>query len=302
MRHRSSPANPSRRGDPEMKAALPGMWPRVGIMVHELGVRPHETERMVSLLQNFGVNDIQLGVPLLEEIIAHRELIATWRSHLEAASLSLLALGGYRNLIAPDETKRQANIAFLQRCLEMAPQFGTTVVATETGTYNQRSDWFPAPENLGPEAWEILCATLRELLPAAEQQGTILALEGHVNHVINTPERLARLLEQYPTPYLQVVLDPYNYLGQEQLSQKERVVTAFLQQFKGRFVLAHLKDVSQKGAEADTPTFGQGVFPQRLYLDFLRKERPDLPLILEHATVDQIPGVLQKVLVAGQPL
>jgi sugar phosphate isomerase/epimerase len=285
-----------------MKAALPGMWPRVGMMAHELGVRPQETERLVSLLQNFGVSAVQLGGPLLEEIVANRELIATWRSQLEAASLSMIALGGYRNLIASDETKRQANIAFLQRCLEIAPQFGTTVVATETGTYNQRSDWSPAPEKLGPEAWEILCAALRELLPVAEQQRTSLALEGHVNHVINTPERLARLLEQFPTPYLQVVLDPYNYLGKDQLSQKEQVVAAFLQQFKGRFLLAHLKDVSREGAEADTPAFGQGVFPQRLYLDFLRKERPDLPLILEHTSVDQIPGVLQKVLVAGHPL
>ena len=285
-----------------MKTTLPGMWPRVGMMAHELGVRPHETERLVSLLQNFGVSAVQLGVPLLEEIVGNKELIAIWRSQLEAASLSMLALGGYRNLIAPDETKRQANIAFLQRCLEMAPQLGTTVVATETGTYNQRSDWFPAPENLGPEAWEILCATLHELLPVAEQQRTILAIEGHVNHVINTPERLERLLEQFPTPYLQVVLDPYNYLGKDQLSQKERVVAAFLQQFKSRFVLAHLKDVSQKGAEVDTPAFGKGVFPQRLYLDFLRKERPDLPLILEHASVDQIPGVLQKVLVTDIPL
>jgi hypothetical protein len=38
--------------------------------------------------------------------------------------------------------------------------------------------------------------------------------------------------------------------------------------------------------------------PQQLYLDFLRRERPDLPLIIEHAPVDQIPEVLQKVLVA----
>lgn len=285
-----------------MKAALPGMWPRLGVMAHELGVLPHETERLVSLLQTFGVSAVQLGVPLLEEIVANRELIATWRSQLEAASLSMLALGGYRNLIAPDETKRRANIAFLQRCLEVAAQFGTTVVATETGTYNHRSDWSPSPENPEPEAWEILCATLRELLPVAEQHRTNLALEGHVNHVINTPERLARLLEQFPTPYLQVVLDPYNYLGKDQLSQKEHAVAAFFQQFKSRFVLAHLKDVSQEGAEVDTPAFGHGVFPQRLYLDFLRNERPDLPLILEHASIDQIPGVLQKVLVTGNLL
>jgi sugar phosphate isomerase/epimerase len=280
-----------------MKEALPGTWPRVGAMAHELGLRPDETERLVSLLQSFGLSTVQLGVPLLEEIIAKKELMATWRAQLEAASLPIIALGGYRNLIAPDETKREANIAFLQRCLEMAPQFGTAVVATETGTYNRQNDWSPSPENQGQEAWDILCATLRELLPVAEQHRTILALEGHVNHVINTPERLARLLKQFPTPHLQVVLDPFNYLGQDLIARKEQVVATFLQQFKERFVLAHLKDVSQKGAEVDTPAFGQGIFPQQLYLDFLRRERPDLPLIIEHVSVDQIPEVLLKLFV-----
>ncbi len=172
-------------------------------------------------------------------------------------------------------------------------------MATETGTRNRESEWGSSPENQGQEAWETLCATLREVLPVAEQHGTILAVEGHVNHVINTPERLAQLLAQFPTPHLQVVLDPYNYLGQDVLPRKEQVVAAFLQQFKDRFVLAHLKDVSQAGAEIDTPAFGQGVFPQQLYLDFLQRERPDLPLILEHVSVDQVPEVLQKVLVAA---
>lgn len=280
-----------------MKEALPARWPRVGAMAHELVSQPDEPERLVSLLQRFGLQTVQLGVPLLEEVLAQKEQVARWRAQLEASALPIVAIGGYRNLVAPNATKRSAHIAFLQHCLERAPLFGTAIVATETGTRHRVSGWAPSPENQGHEAWETLCATLREVLPVAEQQGTILALEGHVNHVINTPERLAQLLEQFPTPHLQVVLDPYNYLGQDVLPQKEQVVAAFLQQFKDRFVLAHLKDVSQAGAESDTPAFGQGVFPQQLYLDFLRRERPDLPLIIEHASVDQIPKVLQKVLV-----
>ena len=273
-------------------------WPLLGAMVHEFPVGPDEAQHLISLLRRFDLHAVQLGVPLLEEIMAGEERMATWRTKLEAAALPILALGGYRNLIAPEKTKREANIAFLQRCLEIAPQFGTTVVATETGTYNRESDWASSPENQGQEAWDTLCATLHELLPVAEQHGTILALEGHVNHVINTPERLARLLEHFPTPHLQVVLDPFNYPGQGLLPRKEQVVATFLQQFKDRFVLAHPKDVHQKGAEVDTPAFGQGVFPQPIYLDFLRRERPDLPLIIEHVSVDQIPEVLHKLLVA----
>lgn len=278
-----------------MENSLLARWPRLGAMAHELVRQPDETERLISLLQSFSLQTVQLGIPLLEAVLAQEGQVARWRAQLQAAALPIVAIGGYRNLVTPDATKRRENIAFLQHCLELAPHFGTAVVATETGTRNCESEWAPSPENQGQEAWETLCATLREVLPVAEQHGTLLAVEGHVNHVINTPERLAQLLEQFPTPRLQVVLDPYNYLGQDMLPCKEQVVAAFLQQFKDRFVLAHLKDVSQDGAEIDTPAFGQGVFPQRLYLDFLRRERPDLPLILEHVSADQIPEVLQKV-------
>jgi len=280
-----------------MQKALARTGLRLGAMAHELITRPDEREQLLSRLSRFGLTTLQLGTPLLEKVLAERERVVAWSTQLQAAGIAMIALGGYRNLVAPNETQRRANTAFLQRCLELAPHYGTEIVATETGTCNRENDWGPSPENQGTEAWESLCATLRELLPVAERHGTILAIEGHVNHVINTPERLARLLEQFPTPHLQVVLDPYNYVGKDQLSHIEQVVAAFLQQFKDRFVLAHLKDVSQQGAESDTPAFGQGVFPQQFYLDFVRKERPDLPLILEHVTVDQLPGVLEKVLV-----
>lgn len=270
---------------------------RLGAMAHELITGSDEREQLLSRMSSFGLTTLQLGTPLLEEVFAERERVAAWSTPLQAADIAMIALGGYRNLVAPNETQRRANIAFLQSCLELAPHYGTTIVATETGTCNRENDWSPSPENQGTEAWDTLCATLQELLPVAERHGTILAVEGHVNHVINTSERLARLLEQFPTPHLQVVLDPYNYLGKDQLLHKEQVVAAFLQQFKNRFVLAHLKDVSPQGAESDTPAFGQGVFPQQLYLDFVRKERPDLPLILEHVAVDQLSSVLEKVLV-----
>lgn len=270
---------------------------RLGAMAHELIAKSDEREQLLFHLRRFGLTNLQLGTPLLEEVFTERERAVTWTTPLQAAGVAMIALGGYRNLVAPNETQRRENTAFLQRCLELAPRYGTAIVATETGTCNRENDWGPSPENQEKEAWELLCATLRELLPVAERHGTILALEGHVNHVINTPERLARLLEQFPTPHLQVVLDPYNYLGKDQLVHKEQVVAAFLQQFKDRFVLAHLKDVSQQGAESDTPAFGQGIFPQHLYLDFMCKERPDLPLILEHVAVDQLSGVLEKVFV-----
>ena len=84
------------------------------------------------------------------------------------------------------------------------------------------------------------------------------------------------MLDRFPSRHLQVVLDPYNYLARAMLPAAERVTRDFLDRFEHRFVLAHLKDVSADGAEAETPEFGTGVFPQRVYVEFLAERRPDL--------------------------
>ena len=129
----------------------------------------------------------------------------------------------------------------------------------------------------------------------AEEHGSILALEGYVNHVLATPDQLASLLERFPTPRLQVVLDPFNYLSKDLVPDCERVAAAFCSRFADRFVVAHLKDVSPEGAEVDTPEFGQGVFPHALYIGFLRTRRPDLPIILEHLPFGHIPDAIRRI-------
>ena len=63
---------------------------------------------------------------------------------------------------------------------------------------------------------------------------------------------------------------------------RERHTMELLDRLEHRFVVAHLKDVAEGGAEEGTPELGTGVFEQGPYLEFLRDRRPDLPLIVEH--------------------
>ncbi|MGB8349258.1 MAG: hypothetical protein WCE47_02430, partial [Gaiella sp.] len=56
-----------------------------------------------------------------------------------------------------------------------------------------------------------------------------------------------------------------------------------------------LKDVDPGGVEVASPAFGTGVFNQQRYLEFLRDRRPDLPLVLEHLALDEIPQAMVRV-------
>jgi sugar phosphate isomerase/epimerase len=264
-----------------------GQWPRLGAFSY--GFERGELPRMIDTFSSLGLHVVQLGGALLDEALDDPQ---SAREALEGAGIDIVALAGYRNLIAPDPQKRRANLDFLRRCLEAAPLLNTTVVATETGTLNAESEWAASPANWEQPAFDALYAAVDELLPVAERSGAVLTIEGYVNNVVATHGQLQGLLDRYPSQHLQVVGDPYNYLSSHLLPAAERVTREFLRRFEHRIVLAHLKDVAATGAEHDTPEFGTGVFPQRMWLEFLRDERPDLPLILEHLPHDHIPAAI----------
>jgi sugar phosphate isomerase/epimerase len=274
-------------------------WPRLGIFTYDFG--PGEWDRLIELCHDAGLRAIQLGTPLLEECLDHPDEIGPVVERLEADGISIAGLAGYRNLVAPGPGKRRANIEFIARCLELAPRFGTSVVATETGTRHPEGDWTDSPDNWRPETWELLDDAIGELLPVAESSGAILALEASVKNVLRTASQLVGLLERFRSTQLQVLCDPYNYLSSRLIPARQRVTADFLDRFEHRFVLAHLKDVDPGGAEVATGEFGTGVFPQHVYLEFLAAKRPDLPLILEHLPLDHVPTAAGRVRqLAGQ--
>ena len=115
---------------------------------------------------------VQLGGDLLEECLANPDAAAP----LGAYGVEIAALAGYRNLVAPDPAVREANIGALERCLELAPELGTPIVATETGTRHPDGDWTDTPENWTDDAWTLLYAALERLLPLADGSDFMILL------------------------------------------------------------------------------------------------------------------------------
>jgi len=255
-------------------------WPRFGGFTHELGAPWRD---LAALCRELGLETVQLSRALLDECLDDPD-------PARASGVDISSIGAYRNLIATNERERRDNLDYVSRCLELAPRIGAQAVSTHAGTRHPTHEWADVSANAGEDAWTSLLDAVELLLPAAESAGTVLALEGSVLSVLRTVSRTIELTDRFPSPHLQLVCDPYNYVSSDLLPAQERVALGFLDRFEHAFAVAHVKDVGPDGAEVSTPAVGSGVFVQQPYFEFLRTRRPDLPLILEHLTPEQIPA------------
>lgn len=295
---------------PHMQAH-PHTFPRLGAFFFEHGLA--NRGELIRRFRDLGLTAVQIGEPLLGELIADPSQAQAVADDFRQAGLDIIGLSGYRNLVAVDPVKRRANIDFLKACMELAPKLGTSVVATETGTRHPASDWDPSPENHTPQAWSSLVEAIGELLETAHNTGTILAIEGYVNNIVGRLDHLDSLFRTFPSPHLALMLDPYNYISRDLLPSADLVAEEYFNRYADRFVIAHLKDVATLGADGvpeggrtdliGTPEFCLGVFPQQCYIRFLRERRPDLPLILEHLPEANLPDAMRRFrALAGLPL
>ena len=252
-------------------------------------------DALAETFSGLGLGAVQLGGALLERSLDDESFANEGRAVLQTHGMRVPAVSGYRNLVALDAAVRDSNLAHVRRCLERAPALGTWVVATGTGTRSVEHDWADDPDNWRKETWELLEDAVEQVLPAAEASGTVLAVEGTWMTALRTISQLIDLLERHPSPNLQVVCDPYNFVSYELLPAQDRLLDEYLRRFESRFVLAHLKDVGVDGDRTTRPEFGTGVFHHAPYLAFLRARRPDLPLVLEHLPLEHVAAAIARV-------
>jgi sugar phosphate isomerase/epimerase len=168
-------------------------------------------EQMGKSFEEKGVTAAQLSGDLLDELLERPEMIPAIREKLAAHGVAVAALGAYRNLVSIHEKRRRDNLAYVERCLEIAGELGNPV-GNRTGTRNPQGDWSDDPANHSLPALESLHRALERLVKVAEKSDSILALEGYVNNVVKTTERMEEILQHYHSPNLKVVCDPYNYI------------------------------------------------------------------------------------------
>ena len=177
---------------------------RIGARAHDFGKLP--ADELAGRIAAKGLCCVQLAV---SKAIAGIDLkpgemnaglaFEVGRAFREKG-VQIAVLGCYINLCHPAPAIRNVLRGVFHEHLRHARDFGCGLVATETGSLN--ADWSYHPENRSEGAFSLMVRSVAELVEEAEKWGVVVGIEGVVSHVLNSPARIRRLIEDIQSDHL----------------------------------------------------------------------------------------------------
>jgi sugar phosphate isomerase/epimerase len=199
----------------------------------------------------------------------------------------------YECLVNPDAALRQSAIQVLHRACRCTRWLGATNLLVRPGSLNPRGQWWPHPRNAHPETVERLISVLKAVVPAAEDEGIVLALEGHVVSPLSSPEIVRDVIESVGSPAVRFNADPVNYVGCLADAWNS---TVFLNRFfdvVGRYaVVGHAKDVMVEDRHVvhlSECVMGTGLLDLDTFVRRFDAACPDGFALVEHLPDDLVP-------------
>ena len=207
------------------------------------------------------------------------EYAERFRQDFDESGLECAVLGCYLNLADPDPERRARTQEIYKAHLRFAAKTGARVVGTETYANPESRFADPAPQS--EEAFRLFMDSLRPVIRCAEETGAVLAVEPVWYHIISTPERAVRMLEELPSDNLQIILDAVNLISPDQAYRAEDIVRNAVSLLGDRVRILHMKDfVITPEGKMDACACGLGSMHYEQLLSFAAGK--DLPMTLEN--------------------
>ena len=222
------------------------------------------------------------------------------QADFDASGMECAVLGCYLNLADPDPERRARTQEIYKAHLRFAAMIGARVVGTET--YANPESGFADPAR-NEEAYRLFLDSLEPVVRCAEETGTVLAVEPVWYHIISTPERATRMLEEVSSEHLQIILDAVNLIPPDQADHADDMIADAIDRLGSRVRILHMKDfIISPDGKMDACACGLGAMRYESLLSFAA--RNDLPMTLENTvpenaeearmTLERIAGSLRE--------
>lgn len=199
----------------------------------------------------------------------------------------------YECLVNPDEATRREGIRVLRHSCRCCRWLGSAITHVRPGSLNPRGHWWPYPGNTSPETLDRLIDSLRQVAPAAEEEGVLLALEGGVPSPLDTPERVRFVLEAVDSPVVRFNMDAVNFCGSlSDAYDTTRFLNRVFDLLGEYAVCGHIKDLRVEDAlilHISECAPGEGLLDLGTYLRRFEACCPDGYLLIEHLPDEAIP-------------
>jgi sugar phosphate isomerase/epimerase len=257
---------------------------------------------------------MRLGGPILEKTLGPEEWAAAVRARgyraaycpisseaddatmtayaraAQDADLVIAEVGAWSNPISPDEATRRAAITYCQERLALAERIGARCCVNIAGS--RGSVWCgPHPDNLSEATFDLIVATVREIMDAVQPIRTYYTIEMMEWVFPDTADNYLRLLKAIERPRLAVHMDPVNliYSPHRYFANAAIIRDAFAK--LGPYVRScHAKDITltdQLTVHLDERRPGLGALDYGVYLSELSKLDADVPLMMEHLHTEE---------------
>ena len=271
----------------------------------KIGIRLHDTipgtlEERLNFVKNQGFECVHLALSkTLDDFkmdeapvrLADPAFAEEIKGTFSRTGMDCAVLGCYLNLTHPKTEERDRIREIYYAHLAFAKKIGAWMVGSETPAHPESAFAKNAPES--EEAFAFFLDQLRPVVRRAEEEDVIMAIEPVHCHIISTPERAERMLEEIHSDHLQIILDAVNLIGEKDIPRREALLEEAMRRLGDQVALMHMKDyLPEKGMPATA--CGKGEMDYAALMTFARQR--DLSMTLENTKPENAKDAMEYLL------
>ena len=270
-------------------------------MMLRLGIRFHDTaelpfEERVKAAEGQGFSCVHIALSKIKDIPSDiSALTSGYANYLKGcfdkAGLSVAVLGNYLNLCDPDPDRLSGILKKYEAHIRFASYLRAGVVGTETGAPNSSYDCSDREAVRSESAYVSFRENVKKVIGYAQHYGVTFAIEPVYKHIIYSPERARRLLDEVASENLRIIFDPVNLLDPDRLEERDEVLQKAMELLSEEIAVIHLKDFIPEKREDGSINMkpcgcGLGAMTYDDIIVFAVRKKPFIEATLENTTPD----------------
>ncbi len=249
------------------------------------GIRCHDVsakglENIVNRCRELDIEYVQLVLDKSVEDFEYGNFSTEYAESIKEklGDIKIAVFGSYVNLSASKPEERRTELSKFKEKIKYASVLNPMVVGSETGFYG---DVMSEDVNNTDEAYNQLLENVKELVEDAEKQNVNIGIEGVHCYVINTPRKMAKLVNDLNSENVKVIFDPVNYININNYEKQDEMIEEIFELLSDKIVAFHAKDFIVEDNKIKNVIPGEGDLNYKLIFKKFQEYEMDIPIISE---------------------